>query len=255
MAFTSLAGGQSGKRTRRDRNSIVGLSGWLFADLLLGLAVIFLVASDKPTGNECMQRVPDVIGRTAGLAKEIITYANFIPIGIAVTGGDEPGVVYMQDPVADECAGLGVSEVSFTYEPLSDGRPTTEGISLDGTCKIVLKGAANASPEEIKTIFGKELARVSEPQNVTAANKACYKLSDGGHKIGFILMFGYGAKGSEVAKAASSNVTEAIKKMGLLYASQGVDDFAYGAIRAYKIDPSPPSKDLMLEIFVLADGL
>ena len=255
MAFTSRAGGQSGKRTRRDRNSIVGLSGWLFADLLLGLAVIFLVASDKPTGNECMQRVPDVIGRTAGLAKEIITYANFIPIGIAVTSGVKPGDVYMQDPEAGECAGLGVSEISFTYEPLRDGRPTTEGISLDGTCKIVLKGAANASPENVKTIFEKELTRVSEPKNVLPENKACYKLSDGGHKIGFILMFGYGAEGSDVAKAASSNVTEAIKIMGLLYASQGVDDFAYGAIRAYKIFPSPPSKDLMLEIFVLADGL
>jgi hypothetical protein len=32
----------------RDRHSIVGLSGWLFADLLLAVAVIFLVATEVP---------------------------------------------------------------------------------------------------------------------------------------------------------------------------------------------------------------
>jgi len=44
------------RRRRRDysnpddvKSSIVGLSGWLFADLLLAIAIVFLVASDKPT--------------------------------------------------------------------------------------------------------------------------------------------------------------------------------------------------------------
>ena len=44
------------RRNRRDysnpddaKSSIVGLSGWLFADLLLALAVVFLVASDRPS--------------------------------------------------------------------------------------------------------------------------------------------------------------------------------------------------------------
>ncbi len=44
------------RRRRRDnsnsddvKSSIVGLSGWLFADLLLALAIVFLVASDKPS--------------------------------------------------------------------------------------------------------------------------------------------------------------------------------------------------------------
>ena len=35
----------------RDRHAIVGLSGWLFADLLLAVAVIFLVAATKPVGG------------------------------------------------------------------------------------------------------------------------------------------------------------------------------------------------------------
>lgn len=40
--------GGDGAREGRDRHAIVGLSGWLFADLLLAVAVIFLVASQDP---------------------------------------------------------------------------------------------------------------------------------------------------------------------------------------------------------------
>lgn len=36
-------------RNRRDKGAIVGLSGWLFADLLLGVAVVFLIGSEKPS--------------------------------------------------------------------------------------------------------------------------------------------------------------------------------------------------------------
>ncbi len=39
------------EKARRDRNEIVGLSGWLFADLLLAVAVVFLVASVKPVSS------------------------------------------------------------------------------------------------------------------------------------------------------------------------------------------------------------
>ena len=38
----------SSDRAKGDRNEIVGLSGWLFADLLLAVAVVFLIASVKP---------------------------------------------------------------------------------------------------------------------------------------------------------------------------------------------------------------
>jgi hypothetical protein len=57
----------------RDRHAIVGLSGWLFADLLLGLAVIFLVVEaksvtppepkphdvDRPTAELTLRTKPD----------------------------------------------------------------------------------------------------------------------------------------------------------------------------------------------------
>ena len=51
MAFHSKGGSISrfARTNRRDKESILGLSGWLFADLLLAIAVIFLVVQDKPS--------------------------------------------------------------------------------------------------------------------------------------------------------------------------------------------------------------
>ena len=51
MSFHSKGGSisRSTRTNRRDKESILGLSGWLFADLLLAIAVIFLVVQDKPS--------------------------------------------------------------------------------------------------------------------------------------------------------------------------------------------------------------
>ena len=51
MAFHSKDGStaRSARTHRRDKESILGLSGWLFADLLLAIAVIFLVVETKAT--------------------------------------------------------------------------------------------------------------------------------------------------------------------------------------------------------------
>ena len=51
MAFHSKDGStaRSARTHRRERESILGLSGWLFADLLLAIAVIFLVVETKAT--------------------------------------------------------------------------------------------------------------------------------------------------------------------------------------------------------------
>lgn len=53
MAFHSKVGSisRSARTNRRDKESILGLSGWLFADLLLAIAVIFLVVQDKSGGG------------------------------------------------------------------------------------------------------------------------------------------------------------------------------------------------------------
>ena len=44
----------------RDRHAIVGLSGWLFADLLLAVAVVFLVAETTPVGGEELRIEPEL---------------------------------------------------------------------------------------------------------------------------------------------------------------------------------------------------
>ena len=51
MSFHSKGGSilRSTRTNRRDKESILGLSGWLFADLLLAIAVIFLVVETKAT--------------------------------------------------------------------------------------------------------------------------------------------------------------------------------------------------------------
>jgi hypothetical protein len=50
MAFHSKGGSAStfGRSHRRDKESILGLSGWLFADLLLAIAIVFLVVQETP---------------------------------------------------------------------------------------------------------------------------------------------------------------------------------------------------------------
>lgn len=48
MSLSSRRGFRSDASPDDAKSSIVGLSGWLFADLLLALAVVFLVASDRP---------------------------------------------------------------------------------------------------------------------------------------------------------------------------------------------------------------
>ena len=54
MAFHSKDGSisRSSRTHRRERESILGLSGWLFADLLLAIAVIFLVVETKATAKD-----------------------------------------------------------------------------------------------------------------------------------------------------------------------------------------------------------
>jgi len=48
VSLASRRGSRSETNPDDAKSSIVGLSGWLFADLLLALAVVFLVASDRP---------------------------------------------------------------------------------------------------------------------------------------------------------------------------------------------------------------
>ncbi len=55
MSLASRRQGRGESRQDDAKSSIVGLSGWLFADLLLALAVVFLVASERPSETSAQQ--------------------------------------------------------------------------------------------------------------------------------------------------------------------------------------------------------
>lgn len=67
MSLTSRRRNKNSSSSDDPKASIVGLSGWLFADLLLALAVVFLVASDKPSKSTIG---PDTFNVTVQFSKE-----------------------------------------------------------------------------------------------------------------------------------------------------------------------------------------
>jgi len=52
VSLASRRGSRSDSNPDDAKSSIVGLSGWLFADLLLALAIVFLVASETPKASD-----------------------------------------------------------------------------------------------------------------------------------------------------------------------------------------------------------
>ena len=76
MSFHSKGGSisRSTRTNRRDKESILGLSGWLFADLLLAIAVIFLVVQDtpRPKATEVTEKnVAKLKGQVFDLQKQV----------------------------------------------------------------------------------------------------------------------------------------------------------------------------------------
>lgn len=125
MAFSRShrqLGGSDGSQ-RRDRHAIVGLSGWLFADLLLAVAVIFLVANDKPgfaDGNSGATVVA-----TAGAPVATLSFNPELPIS------EEDGLPVWRQVDAEQ---LGLSavgvDVEFT-EPVREFGGSLEEIGKD----------------------------------------------------------------------------------------------------------------------------
>ena len=94
MAFHSKDGSiaRSARTHRRDKESILGLSGWLFADLLLAIAVIFLVVETKATADEGSTPITTTTTTTSTVApppaKTVGLIANLEEqLFVRVTGG------------------------------------------------------------------------------------------------------------------------------------------------------------------------
>ncbi len=126
MAFSRShrqLGGSDGAQSR-DRHAIVGLSGWLFADLLLAVAVIFLVAETKPVG-----------GKTE-LTRTLATLAPNAPIATMrfnpeLPKSDDDGLPVWRQVDAEASGSVAVGiEVEFT-EPVSDFGGSLEQIEND----------------------------------------------------------------------------------------------------------------------------
>lgn len=115
--------GSSDASQSRDGHAIVGLSGWLFADLLLAVAVIFLVAQTKPEFGEDGSREPVVASDGAPVAT-----LNFNP---ELPVGEEEGLpVWRQvDAEASGDSNVGV-DVEFS-EPVRDFGGTLEQLAQD----------------------------------------------------------------------------------------------------------------------------
>lgn len=109
MSLASRRGLRSDSSSDDAKSSIVGLSGWLFADLLLALAIVFLVASETPKAA----------GNTASDVLDISVDFSTSENGVAsrqTAQIDEPFDVWLRfsEPIKSET--LDLSDVSIKPE-------------------------------------------------------------------------------------------------------------------------------------------
>jgi len=117
---------------RRDRNAIVGLSGWLFADLLLAVAVIFLIATETPDfGDESEDDDPVA---TEGAPTAVLAFQPALPV-------NESGVpVWSEADVSEtEIAEVGI-RIVFS-ERVSGFGENLEDLAEDVILESLVDGA------------------------------------------------------------------------------------------------------------------
>ena len=120
--------GNPGATQGRDRHAIVGLSGWLFADLLLAVAVIFLVAETKPVGGEELRETDP---------NSPVVMMKFNP---ELPKGEIDGLPVWRQVDAEETGSFAVGiEVEFT-EPVKDFGGSLEQIENDITISATIGG-------------------------------------------------------------------------------------------------------------------
>lgn len=126
---------------RRSSEDVTEMSGWLYADLLLGLAVVFLVAVPflgiaDAESTECPTVVvPDVFEKPIDDAATEVEKRNLVAKKIPVEKQGVPeDAVYLQDPAAGTSVCEG-AQVRLTYNLRVDPAPEV----YPETFKIVLK--------------------------------------------------------------------------------------------------------------------
>lgn len=188
MSFYSKGGSisRSTRTNRRDKESILGLSGWLFADLLLAIAVIFLVVQDKPS-----QKVED-----AEVTKD--------------------NVANLKDQVLKLKTTL--AELQKSSPPTTS--PPTEKSGLIASEKEQLlitipNGAAARSEQAFRASLEQSKLIIDKKQTSFA------KLKKANYKIGFVIWF---ARSTDESKNTSAKYlgtfVAALNEKGLILPSQ-----------------------------------
>lgn len=108
---------------RRDRHAIVGLSGWLFADLLLAVAVIFLVAQTVPRFAE--EESEEAVEAAEGVPVASLSFDPALPIGEA------EGLPVWRQVDAEESGDSTVGVAVSFSEPVSDFGGSLEQVAKD----------------------------------------------------------------------------------------------------------------------------
>ena len=191
------------------------MSGWLYADLLLGLAVVFLVAvpflgiADVENTQCPSVVVPDVFEKPIVDAAAEIEKRNLVARKIPVEKQGVPeDAVYLQDPAAGETVCEG-AQIRLTYNLRVDPAPEV----YPETFKVVLK-------VDDATSLG---ARLEE-----------WITSEGIRKDSFVnvaLVYGYYApgrqatQGVQTAKSAFSQVVDGCQKVA---ACKGLEPLGSG---------------------------
>ncbi|MBM3393833.1 MAG: PASTA domain-containing protein [Betaproteobacteria bacterium] len=126
---------------KRGHEDVTEMSGWLYADLLLGLAVVFLVAvpflgiSDTEVTQCPSVVVPDVFEKPIDDAAAEMEKRNLVAKKIpSEKQGVPEDAVYLQDPAAGKSVCEG-TEIRLTYNLRVDPAPEV----YPETFKVVLK--------------------------------------------------------------------------------------------------------------------
>lgn len=158
---------------RRDSEDVTEMSGWLYADLLLGLAVVFLVAvpfvgiSDS-SSTECPTVVvPDVLDKTIDEAAKDVESRGLVvkrvPLEQQGVAEDE---VYLQEPQAGArvCEGF---QVRLTYNLRQDPAPEVYPETFKAV--VSLKDAAGLGRQLNDWIVENEIRKLDNDAYVNVA--------------------------------------------------------------------------------------
>ena len=237
-------------RNRRDKGAIVGLSGWLFADLLLGVAVVFLIGSEKPSnsGNNDNNR-PTV---------SLIAVENVQPNQDIWSVNDRPFKIEVV--FSEEVRDFDVSDLAFTGEANGWVGQITEPEGLNvvsdrfvvnvvpsqdlvaGEFAITIperaaysaeNGSGNAGTKkqlkvvncfEYKGIDPEALQKVNlsggylkgEKELIQDLSKELESRVKNRDQVGFLILFGGGKDGKVLAERSEKKIRSSLASLGLV---------------------------------------